>query len=113
MGPGPCLLGKHHQRRIPVLGWTSGNNANGYWVEDPVSHIRQWGAVNTDINEGTLGVLFPKAFSDAGSISVTVSTRSGADRITYDGETDVSASGGFTIANNGSAGYAYWQADGY
>ena len=93
-------------------GFTSGNNGNGYWVKDPTGHIRQWGVVTTDINSGTLAVSFPTSFATAASISVCVTTKSSTDRITYvvDGSVTVS---GFQVGNNGSSGYAYWQADGY
>jgi hypothetical protein len=96
----------------PGLGWSNGNNANGYWVEDPVEHIHQWGIVSTDINGGTLAVTFPKAFTDLASIDVRVTTKSSTDRITFlvDGSTTLT---GFTVGNNGSGGYAYWEADGY
>lgn len=96
----------------PSAGWSSGNDANGYWVKDPLGHIHQWGIVGTDINGGSLGVTFPTNFSNSSSISVVVTTKSSTDRITYVVDGSVGTSG-FTIANNGSSGYAYWTADGY
>lgn len=93
-------------------GFTSGSNANGYWVIDPTGHMRQWGSVSTDINGGQVYVSFPRTFTNSASIAVSVSTKSSTDRITYvvDGTVTIS---GFTISNNGSSGFAYWQADGY
>jgi hypothetical protein len=97
---------------VPASGtFTSGNNSNGYWVQDPTGHIHQWGTVTTDINNSTLAVTFPTTFTTSGSISVVVSTKSSSDRITFVVDGTVAASG-FTIANNGSGGFAYWQADG-
>ncbi len=91
---------------------TNGSNANGYWVMDPVGHIHQWGEVTTDINGGTLSVTFPIPFTNLASVVPNVSTSSLTDRITYvvDGSTTLT---GFTIANNGSGGFAKWEADGY
>ncbi len=94
----------------PTAGWSSGNNSLGFWVKDPLGHIRQWGNVMTDINGGTLTVTFPTPFTDASSVSV-VATARGVDRVTYVVDGSVTT-GGFTIGNNGSS-YAFWQADGY
>lgn len=96
----------------PASGFSSGSNANGYWVEDPTGHIRQWGIVSTDIAGGTLAVTFPTAFTNASSISVVVATKSSTDRITYVVDGSMTTSG-FTVGNNGTSGYAYWIADGY
>lgn len=93
-------------------GFTSGNSANGYWVKDPTGHIRAWGTVSTDINAGQVSVPFPTPFTNAATVAVTVTTKSSTDRITYVVDGSVTTAG-FTIANNGSSGYAYWQADGY
>ena len=92
--------------------WTSGSNANGYWVKDATGHIHQWGRINTDINAGTLPVTFPVQYTDALSVAIMVSTWSITDRITYVVKGSESATG-FTIENNGSSGYAMWTADGY
>ena len=48
-------------------GWSSGGSSgSGYWVKDPVGHIRQWGQ-----NFAAPGTLtFPKPFTNAASISV-------------------------------------------
>ena len=97
-----------------LVGWSNGGSgiSTGYWVKDPMGHIRQWGTVSTDINNSTLFISFPTAFATSGSISVVVCTRSSTDRITWVVDGSVGTSG-FTIANNGSGGYAYWSADGY
>ncbi len=92
--------------------FTYGNNGNGYWEKMPNGRIRCWGQVTTDINAGTIVVTFPTAFTTASSISVTVTTYSITDRITYVVSGTVSTNG-FTIANNGSGGYAMWEAVGY
>lgn len=95
-----------------VSGFSNGNNSNGYWVQDPTGHIRQWGQVTTDINGGTLTVTFPTAFTNLSSVSVTVSTLSNTDRITFIVSGSISTTS-FQVSNNGSSGYATWQADGY
>lgn len=96
----------------PNYGFTSGSTANGYWVKDPTGHIRQWGTINTDIDGGQVYVLFSMPFSNPTTITVTATTKSSTDRITYVVDGSVTTSG-FSISNNGSGGYAYWQADGY
>ena len=68
--------------------------------------IIQWGQVNTDINGGTLPVVFPLTFPTEAFV-VNVTTHSVTDRITYVVYGSLSASG-FTIGNNGSSGYAFW-----
>lgn len=91
--------------------FSSGSNTNGNWVQDPTGHIHQWGKVATDINGGTVAVSFPTAFSSTTNISVDVSTKSSTDRISFVVDGSVTTTG-FTIGNNGSSGFAYWQADG-
>ena len=93
-------------------GFTSGNNANGYWVKDPTGHIHQWGTIGTDINGGTLPITFPTPFTSLITVSVNVATVSAVDRITYLVNGTISISG-FTVGNNGSGGFASWIADGY
>ncbi len=101
---------------VTVVGGTSGfnggNNANGYWISDPLNHIHQWGTVTTDINGGTLLVTFPTPFTVLASVVPVVSTLSLTDRITWVVDASVTLTG-FTIANNGSGGFATWSADGY
>jgi hypothetical protein len=80
-------------------------------VQDPTGHIHQWGVVATDINGGTVAVTFPLAFSSGTGVSPVVTTKSATDRITFVVDGSVTASG-FTVGNNGSGGYAYWEADG-
>lgn len=93
----------------PTTGWTSGSNSNGNWEKNPIGTIRQWGYISTDINGGTLAVTFPIPFPTACQ-AVLVTTESVNDRITYvDGTASLT---GFTIGNNGSAGFAYWEATG-
>lgn len=91
---------------------TSGNNGNGYWRKESDGFIRQWGRVTTDINNSTLAVSFPINFTNLASVVVVVTTYSGTDRITYVVNGSI-ALNGFTIANNGSGGFATWQAEGY
>jgi hypothetical protein len=91
--------------------FSSGSNANGNWVQDPTGHIHQWGVVTTDLSGGTHVVTFPTAFSSSTGISVNVSTKSPTDRITYVVDGSVSSSS-FTVGNNGSSGFVYWEADG-
>jgi hypothetical protein len=91
--------------------FSSGSNANGYWVQDPTGHIHQWGVVTTDLNGGTRVVTFPTAFSSSTGISVNASTKSSTDRITYVVDGSVTTTS-FTVGNNGSSGYVYWEADG-
>ena len=61
-GTNVTITGAWPDQTITVTGGTSGfnsgNNANGYWVKDPLGHIHQWGEINTDINGGTLAVSF-------------------------------------------------------
>jgi hypothetical protein len=91
--------------------FSSGSNANGAWTQDPTGHTHQWGTVTTDINGGTVAVTFPVAFASGTGVVVNVTTKSSTDRITYVVDGSVSASG-FTVGNNGSSGFAYWEADG-
>ena len=92
-------------------GFASGNSGDGYWVEDPTGHIHQWGTVTTDINNSTVAVTFPTAFTTSGSISVVITAKSATDRITFVIDGTVTTTG-FTVGNNGSGGFAYWMADG-
>lgn len=111
-GSGDAAAGKYlcADGTWSVPGGSSGSNANGYWVKTG-TYLHQWGAVTTDINGGTLAVTFPTAYTNSSSISVVVTTKSSTDRITYVVNGSVTTTG-FTIGNNGSGGYAYWQADG-
>jgi hypothetical protein len=96
-------------------GFSSGSNSNGIWVQDPTGYVRQWGRVTTDINSGTVAVTFPTPFASgsaaAGNVAVVAATRSGTDRITFVVDGSVSDTG-FTVGNNGSGGYADWEASG-
>lgn len=96
-------------------GFSSGSNSSGLWVQDPTGALRQWGRVTTDINGSTESVTFPVAFASgsaaAGKVSVVVATRSSTDRITYVVDSSVTDSG-FTVGNNGSSGFADWEASG-
>jgi hypothetical protein len=93
-------------------GFTSGSNSNGHWEKNPAGRITQWSQVTTDINNGTIAISFPINFTNAASVSVVVTTYSATDRITYVVYGSISTAG-FTIGNNGSGGYATWQAIGY
>jgi hypothetical protein len=99
---------------VPTVapGFSSGGGSGAYWTKDPSGLIRQWGQITTDINGGTLSVPFPVNFTNAASISVVASTLSSHDRIIYIVEGSVSVSG-FSVGNNGSDGFGYWQAVGY
>jgi hypothetical protein len=97
-------------------GYTSGNNANGYWIKDPTGRIHQWGCVATSVSTGS-SVTFPTSFTTAASIApnATSSTTMG-DGIAFisiqKGTVTVS---GFTIevgAESSSDGMC-WSADGY
>lgn len=90
----------------------SGTSGGNYWERSASGKFTMWGTVTTDINGGTLGVSFPTNFTVLASISVVVTTKSTTDRITYVVDGSVTTSG-FTIGNNGSAGFAYWQAVGF
>ncbi len=117
------LGGKHALKGLAAAYQTSQQNAqaissrlpaqfNGSTNAITISGLTlQWGQVTTDINAGTLPISFPQAFSNA-VLAVLVSTLSTTDRITYVVSGSVTTSG-FTIANNGSSGYAYWLALGW
>jgi hypothetical protein len=91
--------------------FSSGSSGHGHWVQDPTGHIHQWGYITTDINGGTVAVTFPTAFSSATDVVVNVTTKSPTDRISFVVDGSVTASG-FTVGNNGSSGFIYWEADG-
>jgi hypothetical protein len=94
----------------PTQGFTSGSNADGFWEKDPLGIVTQWGQVNTDINSGTLPITFPIPFPTTIEM-ILVTTWSPTDRITYVVKGSESLTG-FTIGNNGSSGFAYWEAKG-
>lgn len=54
-------------------GFTTGSNANGYWVKDPTGHIRQWGFISvpsgSSFPNGTF--TFPTTFTNISSIVIT------------------------------------------
>lgn len=54
-------------------GFTTGSNANGYWVKDPTGHIRQWGFISvpsgSSFPNGTF--TFPTTFMNISSIVIT------------------------------------------
>jgi hypothetical protein len=97
----------------------SGTNAascgyviDGPWATNAGYQITiQNGEYGYDLNGGCAAVTFPAAFAHAVT-SITVTTLSSTDRITYVQSGSVSNSG-FTVCNNGSSGYAYWMAIGY
>jgi hypothetical protein len=93
----------------PAQGWSSGSNSNSFWEINPIGTVRQWGYISTDIGSGTLPITFPIPFPNSCE-SVVVTTESVNDRITYvDGTASTT---GFTIGNNGTGGFAYWEAIG-
>ena len=94
----------------PAAGFTSGSTASGFWEKDPLGIITQWGQVNTDINSGTLAITFPIPFPTTIEM-IMVDTWSVTDRITFVVKGSESLTG-FTISNNGSSGFAYWEARG-
>ena len=48
--------------------FTSGNNANGYWIKDPTGHIHQWGHVAGESTGACTTITFPTAFTTQASI---------------------------------------------
>ena len=99
-------------------GWTSGNNSNGYWEQDPAGLYKQWGIYLTTLDSGCDTLTFPISFTNLASISVEITTYSNTDRISYiyydpvytDDNMTISS---FNVCNNGSHGYITWQAVGY
>lgn len=104
----------------PTAGFTSGNNANGYWVKDPLGHLHQWGHVAGESTGACTTITFPTAFATVASIvpsatddfavgsniqhSIAVNAAHGCVGITVTAMQDwVSSSG------NG----VWWTADGY
>lgn len=94
----------------PTAGFTQGSNANGFWEKDPLGIITQWSSITTDINGGTIAVTFPIPFPSTVEM-IMVDTWSNTDRITFVVKGSESVTG-FTISNNGSSGFAYWEARG-
>ena len=94
----------------PTAGFTQGSNSNGHWEKDPLGIITQWGEITTDINGGTIAVTFPIPFPTTIE-TILVTTWSTNDRITFVVKGSESVTG-FTISNNGSSGFAYWEARG-
>jgi hypothetical protein len=99
-----------------LSGFTSGNNANGYWVKDPTGHIRQW-SNSVAITGHPSYVPFPISFVTAGSISVQIN-EIGPDGTFYQIYLDSAAMptiSGFTIAGVSFSGALSlcWTADGY
>ena len=58
-----------------TAGFTSGSNANGYWVKDPIGHIHQWGYItgSGSISTGHV-VSFPVSFTITASITVNATS---------------------------------------
>jgi len=51
-------------------GWTSGNNGNGYWEENPNSRFTQW---NQSVSiSGDTTITFPTAFTTSASIAINM-----------------------------------------
>jgi len=93
-----------------TAGFSQGSSASGFWEMDPLGIITQWGQVNVDINAGTIAITFPMTFPTSVE-SIIVTTWSITDRITFVVKGSESVNG-FTISNNGSSGFAYWEAKG-
>jgi len=99
-------------------GYTSGNNANGYWIKDPTGHIHQWGSItgSASVSTGT-AVTFPTAFTTSASIVVNATSitiySSGIGFISIEATTVNTT--GFTVevGAESSTDGMYWTADGY
>ena len=99
-------------------GFSSGSNANGYWVKDSSGFIHQWGNIagSCSVSTGTQ-ITFPTAFTNSGSISaVAMSNTVHGDGIgfisLYSGTLNTT---GFEVevgAESCTDGL-YWRADGF
>lgn len=95
-------------------GFNSGNNANGYWISDPLGHIHQWGVVNSLPDEpGIVTVSFPTPFTALSSIVVTANDNNHMGGNVRTIGTLVLSLSQFEVSANGSGANAYWVADGY
>ena len=94
-------------------GFTSGNNANGYWVIDPIGHIHQWGLV-PGLGDDTIGTYsFPIPFTVFASIIMTANDYGHmGGNVRALGCYALSMSQ-FELTANGNGASAYWIADGY
>jgi hypothetical protein len=88
-------------------GFTSGNNASGYWVKDPAGHIHQWGVAQAGTTPQS--VTFPTAFTNASSVAVVIT---GAAPINVY-LTNVPTVSGFSAQTNSQTCTFMWMADGY
>ena len=97
-------------------GFTSGNNSNGYWVEDALGHYHEWGKVTCSTSQPCTAT-FPTAFTTSASISVTIATSyPGGDTgyLTLDSTSAPITTTGFGAHQNNTTGMVmYWSADGY
>jgi len=91
---------------------SSGTSGGNFWDRNATGRYTMWGTISTDIGSGPVTVTFPVPFTNLLSISINVTTLSPTDRITFvvDGSVTVNQ---FTVSNNGSSGFAMWQAVGY
>jgi hypothetical protein len=94
-------------------GFSSGNNANGYWVQDPTGHIHQWGSAPALNNDEPTTFSFPLEWPNACTAIVA------SDNSTYASIGNPRTMGclvvsrtQFTIESGGSGASAFWMADG-
>ena len=101
-------------------GYTSGNNANGYWIKDPTGRIHQWGCVSSSLSTGS-SITFPatggNAFTTASSIAPTATSKTtSGDGIGFPSiQKGTITTSGFTVevGAESSIDGMCWSADGY
>jgi hypothetical protein len=98
---------------VPSVAFSSGSDANGYWVKDSVGHIHQWGTSVAGTDPQTIS--FPTPFTNAASISVALTPANYGASATrnpvYLGSApDIYT---FTAQTDSTTAAFHWQADGY
>lgn len=96
----------------PTQGFTSGNNANGYWAKDPTGLIRQWAQI-LSLGGGDFSVTFPVAFTDAVTVCPVAIAYYPAGDTGYLSIISISATGFVIHQNNLTGMSADWFAIGY
>lgn len=93
----------------PSIGWSKGNNGNGYWEIYPTGRIHQWGSISTSWSSGD-GFFFPIPFTDVSSVQVLATDTKNPTGLPL-------SVNNFTIygfqAYNGGGDSFGWMADGY
>jgi hypothetical protein len=94
-------------------GFSSGSNANGYWVKDPTGHIHQWGSAPALNDDTPTTFSFPLEWPNACTAIVA------SDNSTYASSGNPRTMGclvvsttQFTIESGGADASAFWMADG-